>query len=155
MTGSVKIGNPLGAYGQAPTPMAIVEECICGAGGLTRGDLVTITYSVTTGRLTATRAATAEVLTARFGVAEASASAGMIVKVTLYGPTFVNGGVNTFAVGEAIFRSAATAGHANRLVPDATTIVGQCAGTVLGVKSAVVTDIYPFVNAVPVFIEKF
>lgn len=152
---SMQITNPLGAFGVAPTNYSIIQECVAGTGGCVRGDCMVLTWSATTGRVTATKAATDAALAQQFGVAEETASAGEIVKVTVFGNTFVNGGVNTFAVGEAIFRSAATSGHWNRDVPDATTIAGTRAGTVMGVKSAAADSIYPFANAVPVFIEKF
>lgn len=156
MAGSGKIGNPLGAHGQAPFwASAVVEECVAGTGGCARGDCVVLTLSLTTGRITATKAATGEALAARFGIAEHSAAAGQIVKVTTYGPTWANGGVNTFAVGEAVFRSAATSGHINRDVPDATTIAGTRMGTALGLKSAAADAIVPFANAVPIWVEKF
>lgn len=155
MSGGAKITNPLGAFGQTPTLQHDTMECVAGTGGVARGDWVILTWSATTGRVTATKSAVDSVLTAKYGVAEEVGAAGDIVKVTVGGFTFVNGGGNTFAVGEAIFRSAATVGIVDRGVPDATIIVGQRDGVVLGLKSATATSPYPFANAVPVWIGKF
>lgn len=154
MGGSAKIANPLGAFGQEVTSNAVCHEYVAG-GTVARGDVVTITWSATTGRMTATRSATADSRALLFGVAEEAAAAGDIVKVTVFGPTFVNGAGNTFAAGEAVFRSGATVGAADRVVPDATAISGQHFAVAMGVRSATATAPYPFANAVPVFVTRF
>lgn len=153
MAGTKSIGNPLGAYGSPVEASTTEEECVVGTGGVARGDLVRITHDAVTGRLVATRSATADATTGRFGVAEQVGAAGAVARVTTRGFTYVNGGGNVFAAGEAIFRSGATVGIADRVVPDATTISGTMAGTVLGVKGSAAP--YPFTNAVPVYIDKF
>lgn len=146
-----QITNPLAALGQNGFPGAITQECAAGVGGCVQGSLVFLTYSAATTVFTATKTATTTPTTSIFGVAEHAANAGQVVRVVVYGPTFVLGTGATFAAGEAFFRSAATAGIADRVVPDATTIAGTMAGTVLGLLSATA----PFANAVPVFVGKF
>lgn len=154
MAGAHAIGNPLGAFGQEVTHNSVVMECVAGTGGTARGDVVALTWSTTTGRVTATKSATGDSRTLRFGVAEEATVAGEIVKVTVFGPTFVNGGGNAFAAGEGVFRSAATAAIADRAALAAADVPGAYFGTALGVKSATATSPYPFVNAVPVFVER-
>lgn len=149
------ITNPLGAYGYATPVLGRVTEPVRNADttDITAGDCVVFSYSTTTGEWTVTKSATGTSLFLKFGIAAEAIKVGRVGKIVTHGFCYANVGSNTVAAGDALQRSGATAAICTSLVPDATTIAGNCMGTVLAAKGSAAP--YPFTNAAPVYLEKF
>lgn len=125
---TAQITNPLGAFGQAAAPyMNDVPFKLSGTVSLY--DVVEITYTESTAAFACRRAGTGVSATpGKVGVAQEAGISGETIMVRVEGPTPVNIGVGgVVAIGESLILTA-TAGTADGVVADATTVAGTTYG---------------------------